>query len=1152
MIASLTLSLLCRSSTPLGLEAVMRIRLRLRAFACVLATLAALCAHFPGARVAHARSAARLLIEQSSPSASSRDGAARTQTPARSDTVWFGGYDEAEGIAYNSADDGYSTAVWTWDAATEDSLEGWTTIDATQDPRVFFAWVNADSFGEPAHPGDPADEHMIFPPVQTNGQVWVGAHEDEAIKMGWATGMGYGNDWCQKAYSPAYNISPGQEIHITFEYFVDSEVDFDYAYVHVLSYDAGNELLQTYEAWRFCGDIGTAAAPANSNMSVPYTSFTPAPAKVRLQFTFDADGAWSDEDGDYSCNYGPFAADDVDFRIGNIDHIYDFEGDPDGWTFERCPGIGTYMNICTEAEWSTWVLGPPAVRCPCDLSGNALNCATDLPYLPRPGHFPHHHELMASPVIDRERFTSAAGYHDVVARWDAFNFLRIAAVTFWRPGFYCFPFATAEDPNPRWSPRTGQEVWKYSGQTPICEHNVLVNLSAPPDGTPLPADWQNLRYCFEILTECEMYGLEIECKKEGMTNGAPVYDNVRVGITGGVDAPPIVLETGHLFHDGFGQTLPEHLDAGDVCNANVAFDLSRDSNYPDYNDWLADTAIVRGPPVRFPEDRYWIDLCFRIARKGPRQEMIPAYSAWKARLAGNPEAGFVCCLLDTAMTVSHGHEVPWNGGQARVTYFHENDPGFDPSHADRSPEQEILPDLAFTPGTRVEYYYRGYWATHPAGYFTLPAGAPAEFYEFECLPAMEPNTATPEEYDVVWPSILYVAADQEAETAIVPLLNQLGLAFDKYDRQDFASSYDAALRRSFGGGCYNPGGWGNNGCTLEQLLGYRLILFNTGSYGVGAGEDPDFTLLEDWLTTTECGLPSLRRGLIMNGDELAEIMGHPQEGRAIPFCRDVLGVSLTDHAYRDYNSDEYSCVWLSPTDGNEFDPSQQISVYDNGCPGILDFNVIGPYAGTGSIGNLKYVPGSGATTPLYPEVNYAQVVRENLVAPGDAGGWKTVVDGFSWHHLSEVYYGGQECGREPCAILEGMLDLAEPEFAWLGDGGAAPFVKWRFPCANSAAPDEPETHLGGPVNFLYPSRPNPFRGSATLRFTLAKEGPVEVRIYDVGGRLIRTLHDGKAPAGESTMVWDGADDAGRRVNGIFWVEMSADGYRSTKRLAAIR
>ncbi|MCK4413347.1 MAG: hypothetical protein KAY32_07385 [Candidatus Eisenbacteria sp.] len=820
----------------------------------------------------------------------------------------------------------------------------------------------------------------------------------------------------------------------------------------------------------------------------------------------------------------------------------------EGWTCRDLSGVfGAYMNICTEMEWTDWLCHSPHVPDPGGLSGNALYCATDVPFSPLPGHLPGHHEYMISPIVDREYFTSEGGWLEVIVRWDAFNYLRWSAATFYRPGFLFYPYTTPEDPTPRWSGRSGQSVWHYTGQTSICVQDQIFSLTAPVDGTPLPYNWEQMKFIYEVMTDCNTFGIPpAECLNEGNTNGAPIYDNVRVGITGGVDAPPIAVESGHLFHDGFGQLSPLYLDPGDVCNSDVAYD--RSGNNIDYNDWLADTAAVHGPPVTLPEYQYWIDLCVNVAQKGPRQEMIPDYHAWKARFTSDPEADFVCALMDTAMVLQGGQYVPVDDGQVRVTYFHEDDPGFDPNFDDRTPEQEILPDLVFTPGTRIEYYWRSYWAgSPPQEYFTLPRTG---VYEMEFLPMMELNTETQDEYDVIWPSVLYVDAFNGGEEKfLVPTFDQLGIAFDKFDRQDFSSNYDASMQRSFGLGFYNPGGWGNNGCTLEQLMGYRMILFTSGVYGIGGGEVGDFSLLANWLGATDCGAEYYRRGLVFNGNEIGEIMGDPDEGKALPFFVDALGGAVLSHAYRDYNSDDYPCVWLEPGASPEFEPAVDIAAFKNGAPEFHAYNVLGALSPT--VGNLMFVPSVNAVYYNYPEVTWAQIVRE--VNTGGGGGYKTVVDGFSFHELTERYYGGQECPDDSLGIVAGCADLLGPELDWLTDGGAAAFDMWRYPCENTSVGEGSETHVSGPVNFLYASRPNPFRGSATIRFNMAAESPVKIAIYDVSGRLVRTLSDGKAQAGENTLTWDGTDDAGNRVNGgIFWMEMITSSYKSAKRLVVLR
>lgn len=65
---------------------------------------------------------------------------------------------------------------------------------------------------------------------------------------------------------------------------------------------------------------------------------------------------------------------------------------------------------------------------------------------------------------------------------------------------------------------------------------------------------------------------------------------------------------------------------------------------------------------------------------------------------------------------------------------------------------------------------------------------------------------------------------------------------------------------------------------------------------------------------------------------------------------------------------------------------------------------------------------------------------------------------------------------------------------------------------------------------LEPSRPNPGRGSTTIRYELSAPAAVTLRIFDVQGRLVRTLVRGAlASSGLHGVAWDGRDDAAREV-----------------------
>ena len=68
--------------------------------------------------------------------------------------------------------------------------------------------------------------------------------------------------------------------------------------------------------------------------------------------------------------------------------------------------------------------------------------------------------------------------------------------------------------------------------------------------------------------------------------------------------------------------------------------------------------------------------------------------------------------------------------------------------------------------------------------------------------------------------------------------------------------------------------------------------------------------------------------------------------------------------------------------------------------------------------------------------------------------------------------------------------------------------------------------------------PNPFNPMTTIEYGLAQPGPVELRIYNLAGRLVRTIDLGEQPRGTGQVQWNGIDDTGRGVaSGAYLVKL---------------
>lgn len=88
---------------------------------------------------------------------------------------------------------------------------------------------------------------------------------------------------------------------------------------------------------------------------------------------------------------------------------------------------------------------------------------------------------------------------------------------------------------------------------------------------------------------------------------------------------------------------------------------------------------------------------------------------------------------------------------------------------------------------------------------------------------------------------------------------------------------------------------------------------------------------------------------------------------------------------------------------------------------------------------------------------------------------------------------------------------------------------------------------------LHPSRPNPFGGATTITFDVPTRTAVSLRIFDAGGRLVRTLVEGTVGAGDHRSLWDGTDYAGRPVApGIYFSALAHPHGIETRKVALIR
>ncbi len=118
-----------------------------------------------------------------------------------------------------------------------------------------------------------------------------------------------------------------------------------------------------------------------------------------------------------------------------------------------------------------------------------------------------------------------------------------------------------------------------------------------------------------------------------------------------------------------------------------------------------------------------------------------------------------------------------------------------------------------------------------------------------------------------------------------------------------------------------------------------------------------------------------------------------------------------------------------------------------------------------------------------------------------------------------------------------------------GNWGAAAALAVQVNGGTTGTPD-----AGASIAFaLAQSVPNPSNGSASIAFALPAASAVQLRIFDVAGRHVRTVAEGVRPAGRHVATWDGAGADGKPVaSGVYFYRLVAGSQRAERKLVLLR
>jgi len=132
--------------------------------------------------------------------------------------------------------------------------------------------------------------------------------------------------------------------------------------------------------------------------------------------------------------------------------------------------------------------------------------------------------------------------------------------------------------------------------------------------------------------------------------------------------------------------------------------------------------------------------------------------------------------------------------------------------------------------------------------------------------------------------------------------------------------------------------------------------------------------------------------------------------------------------------------------------------------------------------------------------------------------------------------------RDMLWIHQNYTDLAK-SYIFLGD--PALFLAGAVEGEITSSEDEVHTIPGYAIEAIYP---NPFNPSTRIRFSVPERSVVEINIYDVQGKLVKTLFSGVKQAGTHNLTWNGTNSRGQNLSsGVYFCHMRLKGKKGIAR-----
>jgi hypothetical protein len=927
------------------------------------------------------------------------------------------------------------------------------------------------------------------PIINDFGSVWMGYFEDEADDACWKAGLGYGNDWRQRLTSPTF-FNASDSVNVHFDYFYNTENTYDYVRVIL---DSGTSLDTLAE---YTGIGGSYTSPLAFNMDIGVTG------DFNILFEFESDGGYSDEDSLYATTLGAFGVDDI--YVDGLEAVagpwppYGFELGLEGWTAEAFPGVGSQADVNNVAAYA---IADPS----CRLDGNVVT---------------FHDEFQKHPAGQYERFISNrvdissydADTLSIFAQYDLYTDLPLAGAVSWTWGFVYYPYICPVTGDSIWSPPAGPPFFFYQS-TPVCETirsfaNSTISAGKYSSGTIL----------VPVYSDSIRFFVDIRCDSVAAAgNASPILDNVFIGVG---STSIIYVPSPGYFTIQSGINAASSGDTVLVAPGMYVGDSNRNLNFGGNDIVLmsergpSETIINcmksgRGFLFESGETDAAIVDGFTIIRGNPNMD---GSAILVGPTASSPT--FLNCRILRNSTIND------DSGVIRV----ENGaPTFDCCTValDTTVSDGVLIAAGGSPSFDNCNIVHNQASDECIG---LTGGTPAFT---NCL--VDSNEA---------PVAVRISTASTFTTSTVSNNTGVGMQFDLAS----PSAVDMCdIKRNAGTGIVmGPNSSIFNACNIYRNFGGGILYYSAMSTSISTSPI--------W---TGCDI----RGNVNTSTSGGGIFFDCSNFPLMPFTPTYINCTITGNSSVINGGGIAVCGNAVYTDIAPMFSNCTIAsniAAANGGGIYMDVTGGGGYGGivgaeyTILWGNCSAGEGNQAFTESGNIVNFdcSDVDSSGIRGNGDA------VYGI-YRVFSDPAF-CQEAVCDPAGTIEGDFTLftnspADTLASPCGQLIGAYFSDCTPVTAVEESPEIPTETV------LWPAVPNPFNPATSIRFDVVREGLVSLRVYDVSGRIVRTLIDGILSPDRYTAVWDGTDDRGRPVaTGVYFDRLRTGNDVRTRKLILIK